>query len=121
MIHSGSLYVFLAQRPDKMDTLFKVYRMGVDGLGVTELYSEIFERAKRVEPACVSDIVVRGSSFYFILTFSRRENRSGYSELCQMPVSGSGRTTLKLYEQSLFSGRSLVVHREDSVDNILSC
>ena len=117
-IHSGSLYCFGTQRPAMMDTHFKIYQMGLDGSGATELYTETFEREKRFEPACVSDIVVRGSNFYFVLTYSRRESRVGFSELCRMNVSGANRRVLKLYENALFSGRSLVVHREDSVDNI---
>ena len=119
VIHSGNLYCFGTQRPFMMDTHFKIYRMGVDGSGVTELYSETFARSTtRIEPASVSDIVVRGSNFYFVLTFSRRENRVGFTELCRMNVSGASRRVLKRYENALFSGRSLVVQSEGTVDNI---
>ena len=119
VIHSGNLYCFGTQRPAMMDTHFKIYRMGLDGSGVTELYSETFARSTtRIEPASVSDIVVRGSNFYFVLTFSRRENRVGFTELCRMNVSGASRRVLKRYENALFSGRSLVVQSEGTVDNI---
>ena len=118
-IYSGNLYCFVTQRPAMMDTHFKIYEMGLDGSGVTELYSETFARSTtRIEPASISDIVVRGSNFYFVLTFSRRESRVGFTELCRMNVSGASRRVLKRYENALFSGRSLVVQSEGTVDNI---
>jgi len=119
-IVGSNVYVFLCDRRDRRvsDSYFYVYRMGLDGSGQTTVFSQTIVRTEDAFPVMVSDIVTRGSNFYFVLTYSRNLNRVGYSELSQLATSGGTRYVLKTYENSLYGARSLVVHREGSEDNI---
>ncbi|MDE0401683.1 MAG: putative Ig domain-containing protein [Candidatus Poribacteria bacterium] len=105
--HNNAVYTFHTQRPDGSDTHLRIHRDG------TEIFSETYARALQYEPAMVSDVVVRDSDFYFVLTFSRRLNRVGFSELCRVPIAGGTRTVIKRYDNSLFAARSLVVKDDD--------
>ena len=119
VIGGTNLYAFVCQRPlNPSSKWLRVYRMGLDGSGSTEIFAEEFSASLRHEPVMVSDVVVRGTNFYFVLMFSRDEARVGFSELCQLSTSGGTRFKLKDYENSLYAARSLVVHSEGSDQNI---
>ena len=65
--------------------------------------------AKKAYPVSVSDLILAGDKFYFILDYSISANSTGKSELSTVAKTGSGnRTTLRTYKDRLLSARSPV-------------
>ncbi|MXV74727.1 hypothetical protein F4Z99_10650 [Candidatus Poribacteria bacterium] len=125
-IVGSEIYVFYCLRNLDSDSYFEVKKANLNSLpGMergdwTSVYSETWKEAERSRPAMVSDVVHRDGDFYFVLTYSRRVTRRGYAELCKLDPSASAdqRTVLKHYDDMLFAARSLIVHREDRLENI---
>ena len=140
-ISGGEIYVFYCLRNLDDDSYFEVRKHAVMDMGTysvsdwigqnaesrnvwTQVYSETWEEEERSRPAMVSDVVARQVSgevdFYFVLTYSRRVTRRGYAELCKLDPSASTdqRIVLKHYDDMLFAARSLIVHREDRLENV---
>ena len=128
VISGADLYAFVCLRPNSGTNQLKIYKMpkmAVNGAGKTEIFSQDWSQSERWEPAMVSDVVVRGNDFYFVLTYSRDEVKVGFSELCKVTggiggsdLDGDDRTVLKVYENSLFSARSLVLDGTQSTSDI---
>ena len=140
-IAGSEIFVFYCLRDLNGDSFFEVSKHAVMDTGTysvsdwigqnaesrnvwTRVYSETWEQEERSRPAMVSDVVARQVSgevdFYFVLTYSRRVTRRGYAELCKLDPSASTdqRTVLKHYDDMLFAARSLIVHREDRLENV---
>ena len=117
-INFDKLYVFLTKRQTDRTTHLRVYESELDGTARMEVFTETFDRDLEQLPQTVSDVVIRGSDAYFVLTYRHRKTVSGGAELCYISLSGGTRTVLKEYDTSLFSARSLVTYREDDGENI---
>lgn len=111
VIDGLSLFVFVCQRGAEDNNYFRIFRMGLDGSGAVDIYSEQFDRRDGFYPATASDIVVLDGHFYFVYTEHRTELISGRSELSRLPVTGGTREVLKRYDNALYAARSLSVYK----------
>ena len=90
IVDSNRVYVFECQRHLTSNTNLNLTCIQNRGRGTSSvIYRESWPESERSRPVSVSDIVRRGLNFYFVLTYSRREARVGYSELCKIAVSST--------------------------------
>ena len=91
IVDSNRVYVFECQRHLTMDSnlVLTCFELNADDTvgEVVGVYTESWSEEERSRPIAVSDVVRRGLDLYFVLTYSRREARVGYSELCKLPLS----------------------------------
>ena len=115
------LFAFECQRSLTSVSYLRVREMELDGSGKNLIYVEEWASSSRYRPVSASDIVKSGNDFYFVLTYSRREGREGFSELCWLQQQSDDsylRFVLKRYERTRDSARSLTVHREPRNDDL---
>ena len=111
VIDSDNLYFFVCQRGTEDNNYLRIFKGKLDGLELTEIYTEQFDRREGFYPATASDIVVFDSHFYFVFTEHRTSLRNGRAELSRLPVSGGTREILERYDNALYSARSLTVYK----------
>ena len=90
IVDSNRLYVLETQRnlTSVSQLVITCYELNGDNIGSqVGVYTETWDESERSRPVAVSDVVRRGLNLYFVLTYSRREARVGYSELCKLPLS----------------------------------